>query len=59
MRRCDRYTPKLYDPFTEHHFENSLRKYEVSPHKKIKLRSSLDNDHHYCPARINTPLKTV
>lgn len=39
MRRCDRHQTNDYNPYREFSFENSLRKYEISPQKKIKLRS--------------------
>lgn len=39
MKRCNRHFYPSNDVYTEFHFERSLRKYEVCPQKKIKLRS--------------------
>ena len=37
MRRCDRHTAARHEPYFEFSFEKSLRKYEQSPQKKIKV----------------------
>jgi hypothetical protein len=49
MRRCDRYAPAQTDPYSEFSFEKSLRKYEISPHKKIKMRSFVNSQEHATP----------
>ena len=43
MKRCSRHLNVPSDPYEEFDFEKSLRKYEIVPHKKIKLRSFIDS----------------
>lgn len=42
MRRCNRHFRTPDEPYQEFHFENSLRKYQVCPRKKIKLRTEVN-----------------
>jgi len=42
MKRCHRLRDSITDPYQEFSFEKSLRKYEKTPSKKVKM----DHLHH-------------